>query len=78
MPLQPTRWNTLDGAVLNFIDHYDKAVRYRRLHYLFIPPSVSLVRRETDDAALQEDLAADPHVQIGADGRDVVPRDARV
>ena len=52
MPLQPTRWNTLDGAVLNFIDHYDKAVRYRRLHYLFIPPSVSLVRRETDDAAL--------------------------
>ena len=41
MPLHPTPWNTLDGAVLNFIDHYDKAVRYRRLHYLLIPPPVS-------------------------------------
>ena len=49
MPLHPTRWNTLDGAVLNFIDHYDKAVRYRRLHYLFIPPSVAPDRKVADD-----------------------------
>lgn len=49
MPLQPTPWNTLDGAVLNFIDHYDKAVRYRRLHYLLIPPSISPHEIETQD-----------------------------
>ena len=49
MPLQQTRWNTLDGAVLNFIDHYDKTVRYRRLHYLFIPPPVDIARGRADD-----------------------------
>ena len=34
----PSRWGYLDGVIVGYNDQYDKSVRYRRLHYLLIPP----------------------------------------
>jgi hypothetical protein len=34
----PIRWGYLDGVIVGYHDQHDKSVRYRRLHYLLVPP----------------------------------------
>ena len=50
----PSRWGYLDGVIVGYNDQYDKSVRYRRLHYLLIPPL-----DEVRDGRREKKLSAD-------------------